>query len=196
MANITRQTYLSFDPDDIDEVEAFINEFDNLDGHALRRPLERLEEDIVKGADKHEVIDKMRERYLKDSVVTLLLLGPCTYTRRSVDLELLASLHNPGDAMADPGESPMPNGLLAVMLPSYSSQGFPDRLNANLQVPRETRTEPYAKVIAYPEDKDALAEAIEDAYAARETKRDLLNNTPHMYSEDRACIPNAPGERV
>ena len=195
MASIQRQTYLSFDPDDIDEVEAFLNEFDDLDGHALRRPLEALEEDIVKGADKHEVIHKMRERHLKDSVVTLLLLGPCTYTRQSVDLELLASLHNPGDAMADPRESTMPNGLLTVMLPSYSNQGFPDRLNANLRVPEETRTEPYARVIPYPESKDALAEAIEDAYAARETKRDLLNNTPHMYSEDRACIPNAPGEQ-
>ena len=37
------------------------------------------------------------------------------------------------------------------MLPSYSNQGFPDRLNANLRVPEETRTEPYARVIPYPE---------------------------------------------
>lgn len=188
-----QKIYLSFDPDDYDEVAAFIEEFGLED--ALHRPLQALDEDIVKGADKHEVIHKMRQRYLKDSTVTLVLLGKCTYTRQSVDLEVMASLHHSGGEMAGAGERVEPNGLLGVMLKSYDSAGFPDRLNANLRVPDETRTEPYARVIPYPENREALAEAVEDAYAARETKRDLLDNTPHMYSEDRACIPNAPGER-
>lgn len=188
MTEITLKTYLSYHRDDYDEVEAFLQEFDYLNNLAVERELETLDEDIVKGADKHKVIHKVRERYLKDSTVTLVLIGKCTYARRSVDLELLASLHHGGDPMATAEEADLlPNGLLGVMLKSYSGEGFPDRLNANLQV-REGRTEPYAQVIPYPESKEQLAEALEAAQRARTEKRHLIDNTPHMFSEDRACL--------
>ena len=187
MPEITEKIYLCYHSADQREVEAFLEEFDYLNNLAVMRDGE-LDEDIVKGADKHEAIHKIRERYLKDSTVTLVLLGPCTYTRRSVDLELLASLHYGGDDFATSGEANrLPNGLLAVMLPSYNGQGFPSRLNENLSVaPGEE--EPYAEVIPYPENKAALADAV--ARAARKSRESphLANNTPHMFSEDRACV--------
>ncbi|HEX7022334.1 MAG TPA: hypothetical protein VF171_05705 [Trueperaceae bacterium] len=183
------RTYVSFYHEDYDEVAAFLEEFDHLDDQAFYRPLgERLPEDIVKGTNKLQVIHKMRERFLKDSTVTLLLLGPCTFAQRAVDLELLASLHHGGDEMATPDERRLlPNGLLAIMLRSYQGQGFPDRLDANLRVPPESRTEPYAIVRPYPEDKDALAGWLAEAEQARTERLDLVANTPQMFDEDRPC---------
>ena len=194
MAEITQKTYLCYHRDDQEHVDKFLQDFDNLNGLAVWRE-EDLPEDILRDNDKHSVIHKIRDRYLKDSTVTLVLLGPCTYTRRAVDLELMASLHYGGDEMADADEAEtLPNGLVGVMLPNYSSDGFPDRLNENLRVP-DRGTQAYANVIAYPENKDALADALEDAERARSERRDLVSNSPHMFSEDRACIPLEPGEQ-
>lgn len=185
MHEVIHKTYLSYHPEDQSQVERFLEQFDHLNNLAIQRPPGELEQDIEREDDKHKLIHKMRQRYLKDSTVTLLLLGPCTYTQRSVDLELLASLHHGQDVMADPNEDILPNGLVAVMLPHYQEDGFPDRLNENLRV-SEDQPEPYARVIPYPEDKMTLAAAIKDAHTRRETL--LPNNTPAMQSEDKACL--------
>ena len=195
MIDITGSIYLCYHRDDQEHVDTFLRDFDHLYGLAISREESELPEDILRDNDKHSVIHKIRDRYLKDSVITIVLLGPCTYTRRSVDLELMASLHHGGDEMADPDEAErLPNGLLGIMLPNYSSAGFPDRLNENLQVPdRGTRS--YADVIPYPQSKDELAEALREVERARTERYDLVDNSPHMFSEDRACIPPEPGEQ-
>ena len=194
MIDTPQTIYLCYHPEDQAHVDAFLQDFDHLNGLAVWRE-EALSEDILRDNDKHSVIHKIRERYLKDSAITLLLIGPCTYTRRSVDLELMASLHHGGDEMADEDEAEMlPNGLLGVMLPNYNNAGFPDRLNENLQVP-DRGTQAYANVIPYPESRDALVDALADAERARSERLDLVHNTPQMFSEDRACIPPAPGEQ-
>lgn len=185
MQEVIHKTYLSHHPDDQSQVGQFLEQFDYLNNLAIHRPQGELEQDIEREDNKHKLIHKMRQRYLKDSTVTLLLLGPCTYTQRSVDLELLASLHHGQDVMADPDEDILPNGLVAVMLPHYQENGFPDRLNENLRV-SETQPIPYAKVIPYPDDKATLAAAIKEAYTRRQTL--LPNNTPTMQSEDKACL--------
>lgn len=185
MDEIARKIYLSYHHDDQAEVDAFLEQFDHLNNMVVQRSNGGLGEDIEREDDKHKVIHMIRDRYLKDSTVTLVLLGKCTYTRRSVDLELLASLHHSDDDMADTSESVMPNGLLGVMLPSYEQNGFPDRLNENLQVD-EGQSEPYARVIPYPQDKEILAREIEEAHVRRGELRP--DNTPTMQLEDKACL--------
>ena len=192
--DLTGSIYLCYHPDDQEHVDTFLQDFDNLNGLAVWRE-EALPEDILRDNNKHSVIHKIRERYLEDSTVTLVLIGPCTYTRRAVDLELMASLHYGGDEMADADEADrLPNGLLGVMLPNYDNAGFPDRLNDNLRVP-DRGTQSYADVIPYPESKEVLSEALVQAERARSERRDLVENSPHMFSEDRACIPPEPGEQ-
>ena len=192
--DLTGSIYLCYHPDDQEHVDTFLQDFDNLNGLAVWRE-EALPEDILRDNNKHSVIHKIRERYLEDSTVTLVLIGPCTYTRRAVDLELMASLHYGGDEMADADEADrLPNGLLGVMLPNYDNAGFPDRLNDNLRVP-DRGTQSYADVIPYPESKEVLSEALVQAERTRSERRDLVENSPHMFSEDRACIPPEPGEQ-
>ncbi len=194
MIDMPQSIYLCYHPEDQALVDTFLQDFDHLNGLAVWREGE-LPEDILRDNDKHSVIHKIRERYLKDSAITLVLIGPCTYTRRAVDLELMASLHHGGDEMANADEAErLPNGLLGVLLPNYDNAGFPDRLNENLQVP-DRGTQAYANVIVYPESRDALVEALRDAERARSERRDLVDNSPHMFSEDRACIPPEPGEQ-
>ena len=195
MIDITGSIYLCYHRDDQEHVDTFLRDFDHLYGLAIGREESELPEDILRDNDKHSVIHKIRDRYLKDSIITLVLLGPCTYTRRSVDLELMASLHHGDDEMASPDEAErLPNGLLGIMLPNYNSAGFPDRLNENLQVP-DRGTRAYAEVIPYPQSKDELTEALREVERARTERLDLVDNSPHMFSEDRACIPPEPGEQ-
>ena len=183
--DFNEKVYLSYDLDDRAEVEAFLKRFDYLNDSVLHRNFAELDEDIVKNSDKLEVIHNLREHYLKDSAVTLLLLGKCTFAKRAVDLELMASLHGGHDDMATASErGKLPNGLVAVMLKSYDENGFPNRLNENLRV--DERELPYAVVIPYPENKEAVAEAVQEALERRRTK--IPDNTPTMLLEDRACI--------
>ncbi|CAN5869204.1 hypothetical protein BH24DEI2_BH24DEI2_22760 [soil metagenome] len=183
--DFTEKVYLSYDLDDRREVEAFLTEFDFLNDSVLHRNFEELPVDIVKNSDKHEVIHHLREQFLKDSAVTLVLLGKCTFAKRAVDLELMASLHGAGDVMATAADrGNLPNGLVAVMLKSYEQNGFPDRLNENLVV--DERELPYAVVIPYPETKEVLAEAVQEAERRRRDK--VPNNTPVMLLEDKACL--------
>lgn len=183
--DFNEKVYLSYDLDDRLEVEAFLDEFDFLNDSVLHRNFAELPVDIVKNSDKHEVIHHLREQYLKDSAVTLLLLGKCTFAKRAVDLELMASLHGGRDDMATAAErGTLPNGLVAVMLKSYDENGFPSRLNENLVV--DERELPYAVVIPYPDSKEALAEAVQEAAERRRDK--VPNNTPTMLLQDKACL--------
>ncbi len=183
--DFSEKVYLSYDLDDRLEVEAFLNEFDYLNNSVLHRAFKALPEDVVKNSDKHEVIHRLREQYLKDSAVTLVLLGKCTFAKRAVDLELMASLHGGRDDMADAADrGRLPNGIVAVMLKSYEQNGFPDRLNENLVV--DERELPYAVVIPYPDSKDALAEAVQEALERRRSQ--VPANTPTMLLEDKACL--------
>ena len=183
--DFTEKVYLSYDLDDRSEVETFLSDFDYLNDSVLHRNFQELPEDIVKNSGKHELIHRLREQYLKDSAVTLVLLGKCTFAKRAVDLELMASLHGAQDAMATATDrGSLPNGLVAVMLKSYEQNGFPDRLNENLVV--SERELPYAVVIPYPKRKEILTGAVQEALKRRRDK--VPDNTPAMLLEDKACL--------
>jgi hypothetical protein len=174
-----RKIYLSYFEDDWPEVEAFMERFNEQPYPLITRAPFEMAEDIVKSGDSDYVKRRIREAYLKDSVVTVVLLGRCTWTRRIVDWELLASLENRGGTL--------PNGLLGVMLPSYEAGDFPDRLNLNLRVDEETR-DCYARVIPYPKSQEALTYELDDAFGARTARTHLVVNPAHMFNKDRACL--------
>jgi hypothetical protein len=142
-----------------------------------REPFD-MAEDIVRSSDSDYVKRRIREAYLKDALITAVLLGRCTWTRRSVDWELLASLEHRGEGL--------PNGLLGILLPSYEAGDFPDRLNMNLRVDEAGAF--YANVIPYPNSQEALTYALDDAFTARTERAHLILNPAHMFNEDRACV--------
>ncbi len=71
-------------------VEAFINRFSDV---IIPRTVGVTETDpFVNSTDQDYVKRVIREKYLTDSTVTIVLIGRCTWARRFVDWEIASSL--------------------------------------------------------------------------------------------------------
>lgn len=52
----------------------------------------REEDDFVDSDDVDYIMSAIRSRYLQDTSVTIVIIGPCTHSRRFVDWEIKSSL--------------------------------------------------------------------------------------------------------
>jgi len=181
MANVRHKCFISYHHDDQKAVEEFIETFDHEREVFLARALGAgMEQDIIDSDDTDYVMRRIRELYLKDSTVTLVLMGKCTWARRYVDWEIQASLRS--------GETVTPNGLLGITLPSYPKSGgqFPNRLNLNLKQ-SDDQKDCYARWIEYPTRKDILSNAIDAAFKRRFTHTQWINNPRERFRHNRSC---------
>lgn len=106
----------------------------------------------------------IRERYLTDSTVTIVLVGTETHKRKHVDWEIGASLRNTANNVR--------SGLLGILLPSYQqtmskpntydSDTIPPRLRDNVNCG-------YAKLYSWSNDAEDVAGWIHDAFNRRST---------------------------
>ena len=111
-------------------------------------------DELIESKNDDYVMRQIREDHLSDSTVTLLFIGKDTWSRKFVDWELAASLHQ-GPVAGKP------NGVVAILSPELTDAILPDRLVDNLQTG-------YAKFYPYPKNRAQLAKWIEEAYQARE----------------------------
>ena len=177
MSAVSHKVFISYYHDDQDEVENFIETFDDERNILIARAL-GMEQDIIDSTDTSYVMSRIRELYLKDSTVTIVLIGKCTWARRYVDWEIRSSLRS--------GETTIPNGLLGIVLPSAGKQPIaPDRLKKNLK--GENTDEGYARWYWYPQRKDTLANYIEDAFQARTNRTHLIVNPRDSFTYNRQC---------
>lgn len=89
----------------------FVAAFDHAaDGFIARGIGAGMAGDIVDSTDTDYVMTRIRQDYLRDSSITLVLIGNCTWSRRYVDWELQASLRG--------GSTVTPNGVLGIKLPA------------------------------------------------------------------------------
>lgn len=178
MAAIRRKCFISYHHADQTHVDKFIRDFDHSHDIFIARGLgNEMPGDVIQSTDTEYVMRRIRELYLSDSTVTLLMIGPCTWARRYVDWELQASLRS--------GEKATPNGLLGVKLPNYSESGgaFPPRFNQNLK--QEGQADCYARHMQYPSSAEQLMNAIEAAYQRRTTHAHLIQNPRDRMSNNR-----------
>lgn len=174
---VRRKVFISYHHDDQAEVNQFIHTFDHLHDVFIFRAL-GLANDIINSNDTNYVMRRIREDYLKDSTVTIVLAGRCTWARRYVDWEIQASLRN--------GQTVIPNGLLGIVLPSATaSPRAPERLLLNLQ--GSDHTLGYARWQWYPQSIEQLAGLIEDAYQARTVRARLIQNPRERFVYNREC---------
>lgn len=179
MTEVRHKVFISYHHDDQNEVEEFVETFDHERKVFIARGLGvGMEQDIIDSDNSDYVMRRIRELYLKDSTVTIVLIGKCTWARRYVDWEIQASLRH--------GETVTANGLLGIKLPSYKKSGYPARLNKNLKQD-EKQEDCYARVINYPTRKDTLATWIEDAFQARTSRADLIVNPRERFKNNRKC---------
>jgi hypothetical protein len=134
--------------------------------------------ELIDSNDTEYVIGRIRRDFVADATVTLLLLGPCTHSRRYVDWELKASLRQSKDSL--------PNGLLGVTLPGApSSLWLPDRFLRNWD--KNNDGSRYSKWYAAPETATQLWGWIEGAFAARRTRSHLIDNPVDRMRYNARC---------
>lgn len=177
MSEIRHKVFISYHHGDQDEVDQFVENFDKERKVFIARELNvDMEQDIIDSTNTDYVMQRIRELYLKDSTVTIVLIGKCTWARRYVDWEIQASLRH--------GETVIPNGLFGIVLPSANKKPVPpERLKINL-----SNGGGYAKWYWYPQNKKSLNNWIEDAFEARSDRADLIENPREKFKYNKTCL--------
>lgn len=133
------------------------------------------DEDFINSNNGDYVMSQIREKYLSDSTVTIVLIGTCTHSRRYIDWEIKSSLRQ---------GSYTPNGLLGIVLPSISkAPTLPERFSKNFS----NDVDCYAGYHWAPGSEEQLGRWIEEAYSARTSKANLINNSQNMWSYNKKC---------
>ena len=174
---VKRKIFISHYKGNKDEVEAFIDEFANRQGVFTPYVLGANDnDDFIDSTDTDYVMTQIRKKYLLDTTVTIVLVGSCTHSRRYVDWEIKTSLRL--------GEY-TPNGLMGIVLPSQKENPYlPPRLEKNLA---RDQVNCYARYWIYPSSAETLGTCIEDAYRARTTRAELIENPQDMMKKNAQC---------
>ncbi|MEX2410914.1 MAG: TIR domain-containing protein [Candidatus Paceibacterota bacterium] len=177
-SGIKRRVFISHYRGDRIEVDNFINLFGNKLGIFTPYVLgANNNDDFIHSSNTDYVMNQIRSKYLKDSTVTIVLLGACTHSRRYIDWEIKSSLRS--------GENFTPNGLMAIVLPSQNNKAhLPSRFERNWN---QEHSNCYARYWSYPDSINQLGEWIDDAYQARVNRLDLIDNPRDMMRYNATC---------
>jgi hypothetical protein len=137
------------------------------------------EDDFIDSENNDYVFDRIRDKYLLDSTVTIVLVGKCTWARRYVDWEVYSSLRH--------DKNNRRNGLLAITLRSaanHPGKRLPLRVRDNVAHDQELG---YARWKKYPTSTASLRRWIDDAYIARTARSVLVNNTRTRKKYNSKC---------
>ena len=176
MRSVRRKCFISYHHADEAAVRQFVDIFDHTHDVLIRRRLGESPDDLIKSTNTDYVMNQVRARFLKDSTVTIVMMGRCTWARRYVDWEIQGSLRRGQTA---------PNGLLGIKLPSFG--GFPPRFNSNLIAAGSGQTDCYARWMNYPQSTADLRKAIEAAYSRRSTHGRWIVNPRDKMAYNRSC---------
>lgn len=166
-----RKAFISYHHDDQDEVERFIEDFG--DECFIHRTV-GISSDIIDSDDKDYIMRKIREKYLTDSTVTIVMIGKCTWARRYVDWEVASTLRD------DPNNKR--SGLMAITLPSVadSTKTLPSRVEDNVD-------SGYARWWKYPTTRSGLESCIEEAFLARDALANKVDNSRDLKKNNSPC---------
>ena len=174
---IRRKVFVSYHHGDHAEVDAFLRYWAGGQRVFIAKALGVSDnDDFISSTNTDYVIGRIRQKYLGDSTVTMVLVGSCTHSRRYVDWELKTTLRRGGFT---------PNGLFGIILPSQGDSAFlPPRFRDNWN-PNEFRC--YARYYAAPASSAQLAGWIEDAHDARTSRAHLIMNSASMMRYNARC---------
>lgn len=169
------KTFISYHHADEDEVSDFIDLFDHDHDVLISRGIgASMAGDVIGSTNADYIKRRIRELYLRDSRVTLVMVGAETWGRRFVDWEVAASLRNTSTTTR--------NGLVAITLPSVAKllgRKPPERVSDNVDGEKG-----YARRMKYPTTTAGLAGLIDDAYTRRSTHAEMVDNSRALRSRN------------
>jgi hypothetical protein len=174
MSTVRRKVFISHYKADRNEVDSFVSTYS---GVFIPKVLgANNNDDFINSTDTEYVMRRIRELYLQDSTVTIVLLGSCTHSRRYIDWEIKSSLRQGAYT---------PNGLIGIVLPSRNNlTHLPERFQSNWN---ENHTNCYARYWSYPSSSQQISQWIEDAHQARVERVHLINNAQSMVKYNSKC---------
>lgn len=183
VGSIRRKVFISYHHGDELEARKFVADFAGPSGVFTHRALGlSFTDDLINSTNPEYVMRRIREDYLGDSTVTIVLIGSCTHSRRFVDWEIKASLQQ-GAAL--------PNGLVGILLPSATPgllrmrhPELPPRFSDNLA---QHGVPGYAQYQTYPTSHQQVREWIEDAFNSRTRRAQYISNGRTMMSNNNRC---------
>lgn len=135
--------------------------------------------DIDPDLPDETVRQKIRDEYLRDSTVTVVLIGPETWKRKHVDWEIGSSLRDT--------KYNSRSGLLGILLPTYplysqrkyNAHTIPPRLYDNLE-------NKFTSLYLWEEDALSIQGWIHAAFERRD--KILPNNSRKLFSKNREGV--------
>ncbi|MFJ4328202.1 TIR domain-containing protein [Streptomyces tricolor] len=174
---VRHKCFISYHGANATEVLSFVKRYEHI---FIPRVIGVTEDDPRINSDNIDyVMDTIREKYLSDSTVTILMVGNCTWSRKFIDWEIYSSLRRDRVNRL--------NGLMGIELPSavQVSATLPSRFNDNL--PKNSGEDGYARYWKYPRTDQALRDCIQDAFDARQKRDHLIRNTRQRRQRDSSC---------
>ena len=169
--------FISYHKDDKAEVESFVEEFEDA---FIDKIVGAFDYEPISSEDEEYIKRKIREDYLADSSVTIVLVGKCTWARKFVDWEIASTFRN--------DTTNKRSGLLGITLPSVGSDDSrrcPDRLEANRGKAGDDSK--YARWYVYPSSVSTLIDWVGDAYQARDNRADTIDNSLPLMTHNKSC---------
>lgn len=148
--------------------------------------------DIDPNLPAETIRQKIRDGYIRDATVTVVLVGSHTWQRKHVDWEISASLR-------DTKNNPR-NGLIGILLPTYRQANprlaadkydphtIPPRLYDNLPSSPASEKLPanaFAQLYQWSTDPTSVQKWIHDAFVRRDKQPDPDNSRP-LFGKNRA----------
>lgn len=172
---VRHKCFVSFHQPDETEASEFVEKFQ--DAFIPRVLGVSAEDDFINSDNTDYIMDQIRERYLTDSTVTIVLIGKCTWARRYVDWEVYSTLRN--------DKNNRRSGLIAITLPSaadYSGKQLPPRVADNVD-----DSKGYARWYKYPSSITGFRDMVQEAFEARSSKANLIANTRARKINNSSC---------
>jgi len=177
------KTFISFHHEDELERKKFEREFSQqFDGYVSKS----VQDGDIDPKNKTETIrQKIRDNFISDTTVTVVLIGQCTWRRKHVDWEISHSIRDT--------QKNKRNGLIGILLPSYNAYGYSLKRTENGRSSYDPYTIPprlydnvecgFAKIYSYPSNPDELRKWIHEAFERR--KSVLPDNSRDSFANNR-----------
>lgn len=168
------KVFISFHSADIKYKEEFERLFEKEYNVMISNSVQ--ENDIGDGLKTDTIRQKIRDEYLKDSTITVVLIGKHTWQRKHVDWEI-------GSSIRDTANNPR-SGLFGLFLPTHDSYKklnynpfiIPPRLYFNAK-------NGYASLYDWTASPAAIQKYIEEAFSKKDT--DLPDNSYPPFANNR-----------